>query len=143
MSARQSIVHVAAAIICRNNQFLISHRLKHLHQGGLWEFPGGKIEAHETSEQALYRELQEELNIQVKTAKELFCIQHKYADKQVTLHIWQVTEFDGKEQGMEDQQLRWVKLSELENYEFPEANRVIIEYLMAGGAALNRPTLKR
>lgn len=130
MLNNDNIVHVAVAIICRNQKILISHRLQHLDQGGLWEFPGGKVEVNENSEQALFRELQEELNIQVEAAKALFCIKHHYSDKQVRLHIWKVTAFSGKARGMEGQQIRWVNRDELNNFEFPAANLGVLDYLL-------------
>ena len=81
-------VHVAAAVIrSTDGQVLISRRAEEQHQGGLWEFPGGKVEAGEQVEQALRRELQEELGIRVVRARPLIQVAHDYADKQVLLHV--------------------------------------------------------
>ena len=85
------VIHVAVGAI-RNGQgeFLLARRPEHLHQGGLWEFPGGKVETGETVEVALRRELQEELAITVGQATPLIKIRHDYGDKRVLLDVWRV-----------------------------------------------------
>ncbi len=130
-------IQVAAGIICRSSsdkqQYLISFRHPDRHQGGLWEFPGGKIEANESAKQALFRELKEELDIEITHSKPLFKITHQYSDKQVCLHISLVTAYDGKETGKENQKIRWVSSEELQQYDFPDANLPIIEYIINTG----------
>lgn len=125
-----------AAIIYSANQpgqILISKRPAHRHQGGLWEFPGGKIETGETPYQALVRELREELGIDVTAAKPLMQLSHSYSDRQVELDIWTVTDFNGQPSGREGQACRWVAVTELlsesSSYRFPEANIPILEKL--------------
>lgn len=120
-------LHVAAAVI-KNAQgrILISLRDTSLHQGGLWEFPGGKVEAGETSEQALIRELKEELDITVTSATPLITIKHRYPDLMVQLHVYSVDNFKGVAKGCEGQPLKWVAADELTRYRFPAANRPII-----------------
>jgi len=127
---------VVAAVIYsvdHSNQILISRRPDHLHQGGLWEFPGGKVETDELPEQALGRELREELGIQVTQAQPYLQVSHDYSDKQVLLDIWQVNGFSGQPRGMEGQDCRWVALSELlgsdSGYAFPAANQAILDKL--------------
>ena len=126
---------VAAVIysVDHSNQILISRRPDHLHQGGLWEFPGGKVETDELPEQALCRELREELGIQVTQAQPYLQVSHDYSDKQVLLDIWQVNGFSGQPRGMEGQDCRWVALSELlgsdSGYAFPAANQAILNKL--------------
>lgn len=128
-------VHVAVGVIfnSQQNQILIAKRPQHLHQGGLWEFPGGKVSANETVDQALKRELFEELGITVIQAQPLMQIQHDYTDKQVFLDIWTVTVFSGEARGLEGQQCQWINLQHLlspeSDYEFPEANKAILEKL--------------
>ncbi len=123
-------VHVAVGVIFHQHKILISKRLNHLHQGGKWEFPGGKVEAGESVEQALQRELFEELDIHINVAKALFCIPFSYPDKKVALEIYLVEDFSGSVVGKEGQPLRWIELTELSEYSFPQANQFIVEFLL-------------
>ncbi len=120
-------VHVAVGVI-RNSagEILISKRHLESHQGGLWEFPGGKVEAGESVIEALQRELLEELGIRFADAQPLLEIEHDYSDKAVCLDVWLVDAFSGRAEGREGQPLAWVKPSRLQTYEFPAANHPII-----------------
>ncbi len=121
-------IHVAAAVIRgADKRILIARRADTQHQGGLWEFPGGKVEEGESVRAALARELAEELAITVTTARPLIKVQHDYPDKQVLLDVWEVSAFTGEPHGAEGQPLAWVTARELPNYEFPEANRPIVK----------------
>jgi len=129
-------IHVVAAVIYAApsmSQILIAKRPNHLHQGGLWEFPGGKVDQDESPRQALVRELQEELDINVTTAEPMMQLSHDYTDKQVLLDIWKVTGFEGQARGVEGQECRWVSLTEIvadnSEYQFPAANRAILARL--------------
>ncbi len=93
----------------------------------MWEFPGGKLDGNETSEQALVREFKEELDITIKSAKPLISIQHKYADLAVQLHVFLVTDFFGEAKACEGQLFKWVTLAELNTHTFPAANQAIIK----------------
>lgn len=120
-------IKVAVGVIKNEqNELLISLRHDHLHQGGLWEFSGGKIEANETAEQALKRELKEELGIDILAAKPLITINHQYPDKAVQLQVYLVTDYSGIACHGEHQEIRWVHESELKHYQFPAANKPII-----------------
>jgi len=120
-------IHVAAAVIrAADGRVLIAKRPLDKHQGGLWEFPGGKVEVGETVETALTRELAEELGITVTAAQPLIQVRHDYSDKQVLLDVWQVTAFDGEPHGVEGQPLAWVEPAQLPDYSFPAANRPIV-----------------
>ena len=120
-------VHVAAAVIRDGaGKILIARRADTQHQGGLWEFPGGKVEADESVESALARELHEELGIVVAAARPLIKVRHDYPDKQVLLDVWEVSAFSGEPHGAEGQPLAWVPARELINYEFPAANQPIV-----------------
>jgi 8-oxo-dGTP diphosphatase len=123
-------VHVAVGVIrSRDGRILVARRSANQHLGGLWEFPGGKVEAGETVNQALARELHEELGIDVQAQSALCCIQHDYSDKSVLLDVWIVNAFSGTAQGKEGQPLRWLFPHELEHTDFPQANRAIIRAL--------------
>ncbi|WP_439859576.1 Nudix family hydrolase [Pseudomonas sp. MBLB4136] len=120
-------VHVAAAVIrAEDGRVLIARRPEDKHQGGLWEFPGGKVEAGEAVQVALARELEEELGIRPTLARPLIQVRHDYPDKQVLLDVWEVSAFSGEPHGAEGQPLAWVAPRQLGDYEFPAANRPIV-----------------
>lgn len=122
------IVHVAVAVIVNDDgDACISLRHEHSHQGGLWEFPGGKIEDDETVEQALLREIKEELNLDIDGSRPLITIPHDYMDKKVCLHVNKVLSYQGQASGLEGQEVRWVPVNELSSYKFPAANQAIIK----------------
>jgi 8-oxo-dGTP diphosphatase len=121
------IVHVAVGVILnKDGQVLIAKRPDDAHQGGLWEFPGGKVEQGEALFDALKRELHEELAIQIIASESLIKITHDYGDKKVCLDVHKVTEFSGEPQGNEGQPIRWVRAQDLFQYDFPAANRPIV-----------------
>ncbi|WPC04273.1 Nudix family hydrolase [Pseudomonas benzenivorans] len=120
-------VHVAAAVIrAADGRVLLARRGEDQHQGGLWEFPGGKVEAGEAVQTALARELEEELGIRPTAARPLIQVRHDYPDKQVLLDVWEVSAFAGEPHGAEGQPLAWVAPRQLDDYEFPAANRPIV-----------------
>ncbi len=124
-------IEVVAAVIyssCGKKIFL-AKRFQNAHQGGLWEFPGGKKEINETAEEALARELKEELGIDVIASQSLIKLSHDYGDKLVELDVYSVTKFTGEAHGAEGQKTKWVALNELKNYEFPAANQAILDVI--------------
>ena len=123
-------VHVAVAVVEKNTgEILIAKRPDHLHMGGFWEFPGGKVEAGETVLQALQREIREEVSLDVHAAQPFLQIPFQYPDKKVLLDVWRVTEFSGVAKSCEDQKVLWVSRNALHQYEFPPANRAILTAL--------------
>ena len=125
-------VRVAVGIVANAaGAILITRRPDHAHQGGLWEFPGGKVEAGETVTAALRRELHEELGIRVQAAEPLLHIRHAYPDKTVLLEVWRVTAYQGEPHGREGQPLIWVVPARLADFAFPAADAPIIEALAA------------
>lgn len=129
-----AVVQVAVAVI-RNEQrqCLIARRPEHVHQGGKLEFPGGKIEAGESTPQALGRELHEELGITIDlnspALRPLIKLHYDYGDKAVCLDVWELTEFTGRAHGKEGQVVKWMSLAELNAEDFPAANVPIITAL--------------
>jgi len=113
---------------------LLARRPPHLHQGGKWEFPGGKIEASEEAFEALQRELHEELGIKVSRASPLIQVPFHYDEHSVLLDVWRVQDFKGEAVGREGQEIRWVSKVNLASMEFPPANYAIV-------AALNLPAI--
>lgn len=133
-------VHVAVAVIRgTDGRILIARRADSQHQGGLWEFPGGKVEDGEAVERALARELHEELGIVVTAARPLIKVKHDYPDKQVLLDVWEVNGFTGEPHGAEGQPLAWVSARELPHYDFPEANQPIVAAARLPGQYLITP----
>ncbi len=126
----ERLVHVAVGVVVgADGRVLIARRHPDSHQGGLWEFPGGKVGTGESVLDALARELAEELSIAVTASEPLMRIRHCYPDKSVLLDVHRVTTFSGEPRGNEGQPLRWVSLAELSQYAFPAANRGIVQAL--------------
>lgn len=126
-------IHVVAAVIysADKKQILVAKRPDHLHQGGLWEFPGGKVQPGEQALDALARELAEELAITLTSAAPYLQVRHRYPDKAVFLDVWQVWQFTGVPHGNEGQQIAWMPLSSLGQLQFPAANQPILEALIS------------
>lgn len=125
-------VHVAAAAIISadKKQVLIARRPSSFDQGGLWEFPGGKLAPYETGLEGLKRELHEELGVEITCAQPLIRVHHEYPDKRILLDVWQVHEFAGEPFGREGQAVRWVPMEDLASYPFPAANLPILRAVM-------------
>ncbi|WP_299685381.1 8-oxo-dGTP diphosphatase MutT [uncultured Vibrio sp.] len=122
-------IHIVAGIIFNQDksQVFITKRPDDKHKGGFWEFPGGKVEAGETIEQAMIRELDEEIGITV-TKQSLFeYLEFDYSDKSLKFDFMLVTDFEQQPYGKEGQQGEWVSLDSLSQYAFPEANVPILE----------------
>lgn len=120
-------IHVAVAVIeDARGRILISRRPDHLHQGGYWEFPGGKLEPGETIGQALKREIHEELGLQVTEHCPLIRFTHEYPDRSVLLDAHRVTAYSGHAQGLEGQELAWVPPAELQDYHLLPADLPIV-----------------
>lgn len=126
-------MHVAVGVLADSKgRVLIARRAPSSHQGGLWEFPGGKVEAHETVTDALVRELAEELGVRVLSTAPLLQVNHVYQEKAVLLDVYQVIEWLEEPRGCEGQPLAWVMPSSLDDYQFPEANQAIVSRLQSG-----------
>lgn len=121
------VVHVAVGVVLDGDRkVLITRRAPGAHQGGLWEFPGGKVEAGETVTVALTRELREELGIAIARTSALLEVHHDYGDKTVMLDVHVVWEYSGEARPLENQPMAWVAPQELTRYAFPAANRPIV-----------------
>ena len=124
---------VAAALIVRGGEILIGQRRPDQPMALLWEFPGGKIEAGESPEQALARELDEELGIRARIGPRVTRVRHNYRHGgAVDLQFFAVREFAGEIESRIYHQVRWVRLEELSSYEFLAADRGLIRNLAAG-----------
>ncbi|MGD8115986.1 MULTISPECIES: 8-oxo-dGTP diphosphatase MutT [unclassified Vibrio] len=122
-------IHIVAGIIFNldKSQVFITKRPDDKHKGGFWEFPGGKVEQGETIEQAMIRELEEEIGITTTEQQPFEHLEFDYPDKSLKFDFMTVTQFEGEPYGKEGQQGLWVAIDELVNYTFPEANVPILE----------------
>lgn len=122
--------HIGVGVVWNDQgQVLIDRRPPTGLLGGLWEFPGGKIEAGETVEACIRRELQEELAIEVEVGDRLMTIDHTYTHFRVTLNVFHCRHISGVPQPIECDEVRWVEVADLEQFPFPKANIQIIEAL--------------
>lgn len=115
--------------LIRDNEtrLLITKRGKTSSHPGIWEFPGGKLEPNESPLEALKREIMEEVGLQIIEAKWLTEFSHSYDQKKISLTVFLVSKFSGIASCCELQtEMQWVSISELKNYEFPEANQTIL-----------------
>ncbi|MEI8657367.1 MULTISPECIES: 8-oxo-dGTP diphosphatase MutT [Vibrio] len=122
-------IHIVAGIIFNQDksQIFITKRPDNLHKGGFWEFPGGKVEEGESVEQAMTRELEEEIGIEV-TEQHLFeHLEYDYPEKSLKFDFIVISNFNKEPYGKEGQEGLWVDIAELANYQFPEANVPILE----------------
>ena len=123
------MVEVVAALIWDNDKFMICQRPAHKARALLWEFVGGKVEPGETKEQALIRECQEELAVTLSVGNVFMDVVHEYPDITVHLTLFNATIADGAPQKLEHNAIKWIKLSEIDNYVFCPADTEILNKL--------------
>ncbi len=146
-----SPIHVVAGVIYDSQRhILLARRPEHLHQGGLWEFPGGKVDAGELIIPALRRELNEELGITLTRSQPLIQVHQDYGDKQVWLDVHEVLAYSGNPHGREGQAVQWVNRDALSQHQFPAANLPVVrslelpsEYLITGEFRDSQDCLRR
>jgi len=123
-------VKVAVAIIYDQGSILITQRATHLSSGGLWEFPGGKLEWNETPEEALIREIKEEVNLDILRYDFITQINAERTQGPLSLHVFLVHEFRGQAVKLESQtDLLWVAPQALDQYKFPPTNAPILAWI--------------
>jgi A/G-specific adenine glycosylase len=120
---------VTAAVIRQNGRLLIAQRPLGGRLGGLWEFPGGKVEPDETLPQCLRREIKEELGVHIKVGKPIMSIDHAYTHFKITLHAFECELVSGKPQALQVEDFKWVRMSELKKFAFAKTDLRIIEAL--------------
>jgi 8-oxo-dGTP diphosphatase len=121
-------VVVAAAVIERDDRFLLTRRQRGVHLEGFWEFPGGKCEPGETHATCLVREIREELGVEADVGGEVLATTHAYPDRQVELHFLRC-EVGGMPAPQLGQEMRWVAREELASLSFPPADTELIRML--------------
>ena len=123
------MIEVVAALVWDENRFLACQRPAHKARGLLWEFVGGKVEPGETREQALIRECQEELAITVAVQDVFMEVDHVYPDLTVHLTLFNASIAEGTPQKIEHNDLRWITVDEIDEYEFCPADEEILRRL--------------
>jgi mutator protein MutT len=123
-----TVIVVVAAVIQDSDRFLVTRRQPGVHLAGMWEFPGGKIETDETHEQALRRELLEELAVVVDVGDLVHRTEHAYPDRTIELHFYRCV-LKGAPQPALGQEMRWVPRTELHALGFPPADTELINML--------------
>jgi mutator protein MutT len=128
-------VVVTAAVIRRGDRYLVTRRQDGVHLAGFWEFPGGKVRASESLEDAVARELGEELDVRPRVGQEILSTSHAYDDRTVELHFFEcdLTDEPRPQQG---QEMRWASIEDLKRLEFPPADADLIRLLAGPSAAL-------
>lgn len=128
------IIDVSAGLVFREGKLLITQRHAQAHLGGLWEFPGGKCEPGETSEECLRRELREELGIEVEIGAVLEELTHAYPEKTVRLKFFLCRWLANEPQPLGCPALAWITTAELDGYSFPAADARLLEKLRRSSA---------
>jgi mutator protein MutT len=123
------VIDVSAGLVFRNGALLITQRHAEAHLGGLWEFPGGKREPHETFEACLVRELREELGIEVGVGALLESLTHSYPEKTVHLRFFRCELKAGEPQPLGCPAFKWISAAELEHFHFPAADARLLDRL--------------
>ena len=121
---------VTAAVIRKNGRLLIAQRPLGGRLGGLWEFPGGKVEPGETLPQCLRREIKEELGLRIKVGKPITSLDHAYTHFKITLHAFECELVSGQPQALQVQDFKWVRMSELKRYAFAKTDLRIISAIV-------------
>lgn len=129
--AKKELPHkiIAAGVIYKRGKILIQQRLSEGLLGGLWEFPGGKVEADESLAECVAREVREELGIEIRVGKEILAVDRAYSHFSITLHAFRCEFVAGRVKLASAQNWKWVAPRELEHYAFPAANKKIIQAL--------------
>jgi mutator protein MutT len=131
VSAGVDLIEVVAAVIERDGRILITRRPEGSHLAGLWEFPGGKRMQGETPEEALEREIREELGAALNVGALIETVEWEYPDRRVRLCFYRCS-LTGEPRALEGQELAWARTEDLPRYEFPPADAVLIARLSRG-----------
>jgi len=125
----KKVVEVVAALIWDKDKFLICRRPENKARGLLWEFVGGKAEPEETKEQALIRECQEELAVTISVGEVFMEVDHIYPDLNVHLTLFNAAIIEGTPKMLEHNDIQWIKVDEIPQYEFCPADKEILRRL--------------
>lgn len=129
MPAPAPWIEVAAGVVFREGKLLISQRRSEDHLGGLWEFPGGKLEPGESWVDCLHRELREELGIEVEVDELLYATKHEYPSKRIQIQFYRCHWRCHEPQALGCARFAWIGREELRNYAFPPADEPLVRLL--------------
>lgn len=127
------MIGVVAALLVKEGRVLVARRPEGRHMAGYWEFPGGKIERGESPQEALAREMREELDIGVRVGRVYQAITYSYPEKNVLLLFYAVSLEEGEPRPVEEAEVRWVRLDELDDMLFAPADQQLIQHLKRDG----------
>lgn len=123
------MIEVVAGIIYKEGKFLIAQRNRKKSQGGLWEFPGGKVEQGETYEEALIREIKEEFNADIQIKQYVGEKTHHYPEKDVHLSFYTANLLSSKIELLEHEAYQWITKEEKQNFKFAGADEIVFELI--------------
>ena len=127
---RSDEIQVVAGVLSNQaGEVLLTQRSRHVHKGGYWEFPGGKVDNGESELHALHRELREEIGIEVGQARPMIVVHYRYPHRNIRLAVWRILEYAGVPYGREAQPLLWCTPSQLWHRQLPEANMAVVNAL--------------
>lgn len=118
---------VVAGVVVRDGRIMLCQRRPGVHNGLKWEFPGGKLEDGESPEEALRRELLEELSIDVRVGRAIDAVYYRYSDRDVLLLFYRCEIITGEPRAVDCNAVEWVKVEDVQRYDFAGADRVFVE----------------
>tara|TARA_B100000575_G_scaffold90957_1_gene72297 strand:- start:6 stop:389 length:384 start_codon:yes stop_codon:yes gene_type:complete len=122
-------VDVVAAVIKKDNLFLIANRSFEANSSGLWEFPGGKVEEKETFVSALIREIEEELSLKIEVGDKITSIDLKASDKHISVHYFYALILSGQIILNVHSEFKWVERNQLDSFKYIDGDRYVLKYL--------------
>ena len=136
---KRTIPHhkIAVGLIWKDNQILISKRHSNVMLGGLWEFPGGKINEHETAKKCVKREIKEELNVEVSVGKKIKTIKHAYTHFTIELTAYHCQYEHGEPATLDCADFKWIETNEIDSLPFPKANHKIFNKIPENNPCLS------
>lgn len=123
------MIEVVAGVIYKNNKFLIAQRNLKKAQGGLWEFPGGKVEKNESYESSLIREIKEELNADIEVNEYIGESIHHYPEKDIKLIFYKAKLLSEEVELLEHESCEWITKEEKDKFEFAGADKVVFDLI--------------
>ena len=134
-------IPVASGVIIKNNKILIGLRAEGDSGAGMWEFPGGKIELNESSEDAIKRELKEELDIEATVNQKIMKYSHRFKNRIYEISFFEINKFTGSIKKNVHDDLQWIELESLKKYRFISGDLLLIDRILVNPALLNGLTV--